>query len=796
MTVRAEPRGAPHARAVASSLRHRRLTLGLTQEDLASASGVSLRTLRNIERGAVSPRPSSLGLLERVLGPLPAPRAEPSANPSAVLPPAPRPFLGRDAELEHLAGVDAGLVVVHGMAGVGKSALALHAAHRVAADRDPVLRVALGGGNVPRSADDALADLLGALGVDADDLPADVAARQALFRRRTAEGRGLVLLDDAADDAQVSPLLPAGARWLTLVTSRAALAGLPATRRVPLAPLAPAEAAALLSRLLPDGERDGDDVRGLVRACAGLPLALRLVAGRGRGLGGGGGGGGGVGVAASARVPTPGDSTGDSTGGSSGDSTGEEVRAAFAVSYARLAAHERTALRWACVTSGTALEVPLVAAACGLDAADAADLLDDLADAGLLLPGADPGTYDVHDLVRAYARERSAAEDPPDVVRRVRGRVTAWYLDAVHAVCAAYAAHPYPEPDAQGPAPTPASPSDRGPRPGEAADAARVRAASAWLDRHRDGWWPAVRDAVRRGDHASVVRACRDLYWYSDCRFHAVPWHDLFGLGVEAALALGRDHEAAVHRAARGWAHGILGRVEDADADLTAAAERFRAWDSPVALAWTAWITSQVVVPVDAGRALALAEHAWSHFDAVGDTGHALMARVGVAQARLALGDLGVALPELEAAVADASAPADPGGALAHTLTHAHLVLCRGRREAGDHAGAVAQARLALALAPHTDRPVSVARATFQLGLTLQAVDPIEADAVLRRACDLAADVGDTLTASRAAQALAAAADADPSAVHGDRRGKLPVVPPVAGHDGSGIRDGEHEWNG
>ncbi|GAA1287978.1 AfsR/SARP family transcriptional regulator [Saccharothrix xinjiangensis] len=200
------------------------------------------------------------------------------------LPPAPAAFVGRAAELESLDRTvrRAGQVVVTGPGGVGKTWLALRWAHD-AGFPDGVLHVDLRGFDPregPLTTSRAVDRLLDGLG--AGPAPTGLDARLALYRATVADRRMLVVLDDARDAAHVAPLLPGGTTCSVLVTSRNRLTSLTTTHGVPvldLGPLDPAESRALLAERLPPTRLTGP-VDELVRHCAGLPLALGIVAAR------------------------------------------------------------------------------------------------------------------------------------------------------------------------------------------------------------------------------------------------------------------------------------------------------------------------------------------------------------------------------------------------------------------------------------------------------------------------------------------------------------------------------------
>lgn len=222
----------------------------------------------------------------------------------AQLPPGLADFTGRAASVRALCRIllpgseSAGarraaavaVAVVSGSAGVGKSALAVQAAHRLHEHfPDGQLYAGLHGPDgLPRPAAELLARFLVDLGVETADVPAELEQRTALFRSVVSGRRLLLVLDDAASEAQVSALLPGSPSCAVLVTSRVRLAELPGARSVLLDRLAPGEALRLLRRLVGEataGDRPADPsaaeqaaVDAVLAACDGLPLALRSVA--------------------------------------------------------------------------------------------------------------------------------------------------------------------------------------------------------------------------------------------------------------------------------------------------------------------------------------------------------------------------------------------------------------------------------------------------------------------------------------------------------------------------------------
>ncbi|WP_329321977.1 MULTISPECIES: AfsR/SARP family transcriptional regulator [unclassified Streptomyces] len=339
------------------------------------------------------------------------PTRTPSPRP-AQLPPPPAHFTGRSDvrdELGLVLDTDRRLrlpvpavAVISGMAGVGKSALALHVAHGLR-ERFPdgQLYINLHGatpGMTPLTPGQALAALLRDLGVEPRRVPELPDAAAALLRSTLAPTRTLMVLDDAVHAAQVRPLLPAGAGCAVIVTSRSPLTALDGAHRFPLAPLSDEDSAALLRAV--SGRRDGlDSGHPLVELTGRLPLALRVVAAR----------------LAARHALTP-----DALAGQLTDTEGRlrhleyddlSVRRSLAVAHDALRASDREADRDAaralCSIGALDLPVygaPLLARLSGIAEHRAEAALDRLVDVALLEETA-YARYTPHDLVRDFARE-------------------------------------------------------------------------------------------------------------------------------------------------------------------------------------------------------------------------------------------------------------------------------------------------------------------------------------------------------------------------------------------------------
>ena len=391
---------------------------------------------------------------------------------TSPLPPDTGAFTGRASQVRQIAGAvgDGPLpvMVIHaiaGMPGVGKTALAVHVAHRMAGRfPDGLVFVDLHGhtaGREPAAPADVLATLLSADGTDPRQLPAGLDARSALWRQRLAGRRLLLVLDNAVSSAQVAPLLPAAPGCLVLVTSRRFLGDLPGdTMPVQLDVLSPAEAAQMFRRLAGHpAAAEPDRVADLVAACGYLPLAISLLA---RVL---------------IRHPrwTAGDLLAE-TRARLLTVTSEQasVAAAFGLSYQDLPAGRQRFFRQLAGHPGTVIEPYAAAALAGLPVPEAAAHLDALhADSLLIEVGY--RRYVLHDLIRSYAGDLAAA-DPEGERAAALGRLLDFYQAAGARTAARLARQTRPAPPGARP---PGPPGARPPGPPgdglpDLADAARA----------------------------------------------------------------------------------------------------------------------------------------------------------------------------------------------------------------------------------------------------------------------------------------------------------------------------------
>ncbi|MER7758174.1 helix-turn-helix domain-containing protein [Streptomyces sp. NPDC097619] len=496
------------------------------------------------------------------LPPLPSHRPLPPLNPLAL----PRDlgdFTARRPALDALRALAEGIdparppvSVVTGQPGLGKTAFAVHAAHELAPyfpDGRYVLDLR-GMDPEPVAPREALARLLRALGPTGTQLPPETEERAGLLRSVLAERRVLLLLDNAADEEQVRPLLPGTGRSLTLVTSRQALAGLPAVHRTELPPLRREEAVELLVRIL-GPERvaaEAQAARDLAELCGYLPLAVRIAGQRlaarpGERLG-----------KLAARLAAEEERLDGLRAG------GLEVRAAFALSYGRLEPEVRRVFRRAALASGPGFGPETVGLLAGVSTGAARAAAEELADAGLFQPEPAAERYRFHDLLRLFAGERSRAEDTEAERSAALDRTAAWLLGRATAAALRFDAARHAEGTDTDPDPATA-PADR--------PAARV-----WLESERDQWLAALRRAAATGRHRQVVDAAQAMHWFSDLAQHWEEWAEVFRLSVGAARALGSRREEAVHLNYLAWAHSMClydypGAVAVADEALAVARE-------------------------------------------------------------------------------------------------------------------------------------------------------------------------------------------------------------------------------
>ncbi|WP_053733322.1 BTAD domain-containing putative transcriptional regulator [Nocardia sp. NRRL S-836] len=318
-----------------------------------------------------------------------------------------------------LTGQGGAVVVVTGKAGVGKTTLAVRVAHEVAGHfGGGQLYVRLGGTHAPRDPATVLAELLIACGVHPHAVPEDREARAALYRSQLAARPVLIVLDDAANMAQVRPLLPGTAGSAVLITSRVQLVD---AHTVQLDVLDAADAVRMLASIAGQARLSAEPeaARAVARYCGNLPLALRIAGARlarrthwtvGR---------------LAERLADEGTRLNELS------IDDLEARASLALSYEALAPGQQRAFRLLSL-----LDVPdfpgwVAGPLLDVTVPEAEELVDGLADVHLLEP-AGHGRYRFHDLLRVFGRER-AQQDDPDRTTALTRAFTAWLDLAVRA---------------------------------------------------------------------------------------------------------------------------------------------------------------------------------------------------------------------------------------------------------------------------------------------------------------------------------------------------------------------------
>jgi DNA-binding SARP family transcriptional activator/tetratricopeptide (TPR) repeat protein len=479
------------------------------------------------------------------------------------LPAGARSFTGRHTELSGLveqAGqtAEAGRTVVisaiDGMAGVGKTALAVHVAHRLASRfPDGQIFIDLHGytqGYQPRTPADALDWLLGTLSVPAQRIPQDVEERAALYRQRLAGTRTLVVLDNAASEAQVRPLLPGSAGCLVLVTSRRQLKGLDGSHVLSLDVLPSADAITLLRVVAGPKHVAADDrvLAEIARLCGYLPLALRIAAA----------------LLRHRPAWTPEHLAvvlRDRRQRISALSDGEhDLGAVFDMSYGSLTATLQYLFRSLGLVPGQDVDAYATAALVDTDPALATRLLEDLTDHNLVIQQV-PGRYRLHDLMRLHARGLADGDPLPERDRAL-DRLLDYYERTASRADALIARRPKPVP--------------AGPVPGHAPALTDPEAARAWLRTERANLIAALHHAAGHADHQRLVALaagldtllCTDGPWTQAIALHTA--------AVTAAGSLKDDSSQADALMRLGNVRGFTGDFPGAIRDLEHALHLYR----------------------------------------------------------------------------------------------------------------------------------------------------------------------------------------------------------------------------
>ncbi|MFF2936311.1 helix-turn-helix domain-containing protein [Streptomyces mirabilis] len=549
----------------------------LTMEELAESSGVSVRAIGDMERGRsrVPQRRTVVALAEglrladaereallvaaRAARPTRAAAVAGTVAGTVVPPRSVGDFTGRDRELARLTeaaaragtGVGVSVSVVSGPPGCGKTTLALKAAAELAGDfPDGCFVVDLHGVEGPVDPDEALLKLLGALGVSDRQLgQEDAQGRAGLLRALLGERRCLVVLDNARDEGQVRPLLPAAGRSLVLITSRRPLSGLEDVDRLALSEMTQAEAVELLRHILGEARADAEAeaVARVAELCGRLPLALRVA-------------GNWLTVRSGWSVDHLVRRLADEERRLGALVAGDvRVEAAFELSYRQLTGQAAQMLRLLSLVPGPDMTTAYGAALTATGAFEAEDVMEELVEAGLL-QATFAGRYQLHDLLRLFARARLSREAEPDEREAAEDRLRAWLLETA-VVAGRWYKPGYGAPPS----------SWQGLVPLESAEQAR-----AWLQSEAPAWLAALRSAARRGEHTRVVETADAMDWYYPLSLYWGHWPEVFRLASEAAAALDDPYLQAVHLNHYSWTltcceHRYREAIERADEALECA---------------------------------------------------------------------------------------------------------------------------------------------------------------------------------------------------------------------------------
>ncbi|GIH20443.1 ATP-binding protein [Rugosimonospora africana] len=461
------------------------------------------------------------------------------------LPPDTIAFIGRTKELAAIthtvttAAEHGGVVAIHaidGMPGVGKTTLAVHAAHQLTQrypDRQLFLDLkAHTAGHQPTDP----ADLLRADGIDPKQLPDRLDARIALWRDRMAGRQALLVLDNVASTAQVVPLLPSSPHVLVLITSRRRLGDLHHAVHLHLKVLPHADAVAMFLRLVPRAANELEAVATLVQACEYLPLAIAITARR---------------FAAHdtwtmtdllAEVKT---SRRRLLTLTSEDTT---VQAAFDRSYRHLPPQRQRFFRLIGLAPGVDTDSYAAAARAGTSLDDAMNQLDRLYH-DHLLEETSPHRYRMHDLVRTYARTLTKPQDGPD---QAFDRLLDYYRHT--AAVAMDTAYPHERehrprvPPSRTPSPTPPNPA----------------AALGWLDNELPNLLAATKSATDHSRQAHLLHLSTILHRHLHTRGRFHDAETLHQQALSAARATGDQTAELNALTGLGHTHRLQGRHEQA----------------------------------------------------------------------------------------------------------------------------------------------------------------------------------------------------------------------------------------
>ncbi|MFA1537536.1 tetratricopeptide repeat protein [Actinomadura monticuli] len=612
----------------------------------------------------------------------------PGGRPPGARLPADNPFFaGRAVSLSKLdllvgQSVWPRAVIVQGMAGVGKTTLALHWAHRVA-DRFPdgaLFADLRGTTRSPATPAEAMGQVLRAAGVPGDQLPRteDELAAQCVSLLR--DRRMLLILDNAVQPEQVRPLLAAVASGLVVVTSRRRLPALlegADVRTLELREMATQEAVDLISNVLGPGDaRVRDEHKAVVRLareCGHLPLALGVIAGR-------------LAenpdesIAGTVRELAARDAPGAAAPGTPAPGLSAVVDPTFDVAYRGLRRDQREAFRRLALVAGPDFTPAALAALQDRTADEARECLEGLRQAYLVHDAA-PGRYRMHDLLREFARERGLREDSDGELHAAQRRLLAGYLAEARASGAALPNRPRPT-------------AHRGPAGRDGArgrpSAAERAAGLAWFEAERRNLVAAVHQAARLGLHRTCWELADALFDFQEFRRYSEDNIAVQQAGLHAARAEEDWAAAAVMLHNLAMAHFEQGGSVQAIGYGEDARRGFRAVDPPDRYGEAVTLATLADVHVVLGRYLTAIDHARRSLDIheeLGDDAGVAKSRSTLARAHLGLGDYETALEHAATALAVRRRIDDQAGTAETLLTLAGVHRRQGNvHEAVTHA--------------------------------------------------------------------------------------------------------------
>jgi tetratricopeptide (TPR) repeat protein len=476
-----------------------------------------------------------------------------------LLPAAPSGFVGRAAQVDALTRWLSGplsrrgkaaVAAVVGTAGVGKTALALHWAWRVRGQfPDGQLYLDLRGYDPgpPVTPEHALDELVRALGVPHEKIPAGADALSALYQSLLDQRRVLIVLDNASTADQVSALLPTAPGCVAVVTSRDRLSSLTASGSVqPLTVglLSPAESIALLRQNAGAARVDAeaDAAAEIARLCAHLPLALRVAAQR-------------VTSRPDARLAGLAEELADEHARLrllDAEDQANGLAAAFSWSYRALPSAAARGFGLLGLHAGPDISIPAAAALTGRTPTQARELLAALAEAHLLEEAA-RDRFRLHDLLRVYAAER-AAELPERERAGAVERVLSWYLHTAETAVRVFSPMRLRVPlDPPAPGVVGAPIAFTGPAP-----------ALGWCTAERANLIAATRQAEQSGHYVTAWKLPAVLWDFFTLHGHWSDWLDSHEVGLAAARQVGDKHGEAWLENNLGSAYRGMGRFEEA----------------------------------------------------------------------------------------------------------------------------------------------------------------------------------------------------------------------------------------